>query len=129
MPVARRNQPEWVWEEGFFSPSLPVKGPSSSWLFGTAWHIQPNTQDSTESPGNDGSPPREPVGVLQGSHLLPLVVGLSHLDVPHQAAPGAGIQDVDNGGHQVVDVHGLGVVRRAQLREEPGISEPPNHQP
>lgn len=74
MPVARRNQPEWVWEEGFFSPSLPVRGPSSSWLLGAAWHVQPNTQHSTERPGNgagnDGSPPREgsrePVGVPQG---------------------------------------------------------------
>lgn len=38
-------------------------------------------------------------------HLLPLVVGLSHLDVPHQAAPCARVQDVDNGGHEVIDVH------------------------
>lgn len=53
------------------------------------------------------------------------MVGLSHLDVPHQAAPGAGIQDVDNGGHEVVDVNRLGVIRGAQLWEEQGMSEPP----
>lgn len=69
------------------------------------------------------------LGGPAGPHLLPLVVGLSHLDVPHQAAPRAGVQDVDNSGHEVVDVNRLGVIRGAQLWEKQGMSKPPNHQP
>lgn len=122
---------------GFLQPFPPREGPQQllaarGCLAHSAKHSTLNRE--TRERGRERRIP--PLGRLPGagggpagSHLLPLVVGLSHLDVPHQAAPGAGIQDVDNGGHQVVDVHGLGVVRQAQLREEPGISEPSNHRP
>lgn len=56
-------------------------------------------------------------------HLLPLVVGLSHFDVTHQAAPCAGIQDVDNCGHEIVDIHRLGVIIWTQLGEEAAPKE------